>query len=526
MPSHDRRAAARRRAWGRGPVILRFESLEGRQLMAVNAMAAKQALPDLLSTEFDTAPSADWNDTIGVNGAVANLGNAPVPPGAFAGIYASPSMVIGPGSQLVGVVAIKAGLQPGETQSFHQAVTLPPSALVGMKSTKLWLGVRIDPQGAITESNTVNNEGRGLAIDQAIVTITPKRPSNLNGASFALSTSQALWGDPINITAQITNNAQGDAPATRAKIVLTPTGEVPGGPDDVTVGNIAVPAIPSFGRVNVVQQITLPAVPPTNLLGQTSFLITMVQDADHQASLGVYAPQLQGVGLDTAAIGISLPPKNTIVQGAKPDLAATGVHAPGAPLHWGQSFQVDTTVQNIGQANAPEFKVRFLLTGLNGSTDRSLFLGEADVTSGLAAGFAQDVIQTVSLPSRLPYGFNVASLDYGRVVAIIDPENLINENLKTNNQATSAPVTLYVLNTDGTTTVPVLPPIRQNVPAPATPSTTANPANVQNPSVPIKHGSYKVPKKAKENPIIHQISSYPKKFNNFFKSLNIFSKTK
>ena len=28
MPSHDRRAAGRRRAWGRGPIILKLESLE------------------------------------------------------------------------------------------------------------------------------------------------------------------------------------------------------------------------------------------------------------------------------------------------------------------------------------------------------------------------------------------------------------------------------------------------------------------------------------------------------------------
>ena len=33
MPSNDRRAAGRRRAWGRGPIILKLESLERRALM-------------------------------------------------------------------------------------------------------------------------------------------------------------------------------------------------------------------------------------------------------------------------------------------------------------------------------------------------------------------------------------------------------------------------------------------------------------------------------------------------------------
>ena len=83
----DRRAAARRRAWGRGPMILRFEPLEGRQLMA--ALPTGVALPDLVSTSFTTPQASDYNSTIEVKGAIANVGSAAVPPGAIAGIYAS-----------------------------------------------------------------------------------------------------------------------------------------------------------------------------------------------------------------------------------------------------------------------------------------------------------------------------------------------------------------------------------------------------------------------------------------------------
>ena len=34
MPTLNRRAAGRRRAWGRGPIILKFDSLERRELLA------------------------------------------------------------------------------------------------------------------------------------------------------------------------------------------------------------------------------------------------------------------------------------------------------------------------------------------------------------------------------------------------------------------------------------------------------------------------------------------------------------
>ena len=61
MPSRDRRAAGRRRAWGRGPVILRFEPLEGRALLS--------GLPDLVSASFTTSThSADWGSTLQAEG--------------------------------------------------------------------------------------------------------------------------------------------------------------------------------------------------------------------------------------------------------------------------------------------------------------------------------------------------------------------------------------------------------------------------------------------------------------------------
>ena len=55
------------------------------------------------------------------------------------------------------------------------------------------------------------------------------------------------------MTAQIDNNAQGDAPPTRARLVLTPAGLNPGGADDVTIGYLNVPAIPAWQTVNLTQ---------------------------------------------------------------------------------------------------------------------------------------------------------------------------------------------------------------------------------------------------------------------------------
>jgi hypothetical protein len=471
MSSHDRRAAARRRAWGRGPIILRFEPLEGRALMATSAAA----LPEIVATSFTVTPSADWDQPVQASGTIANIGTAPVPPGAIAAIYASPSATVGASSLLLGIVSINAGLAPGATQSFSQTVTMPPSPLPNMtsSSTQLWFGLDIDPQGVVPQQNPKLNKNQGVGLDEAPVTIAAIPPSNLIGTVFNLSSLSATWGQTITLTAQVQNSAQGDAPATRAKIVLTPNGQAPGTFTDISIGSINIPPLAPFQTTNVVQQITLPATPLPQLAGQTTFQITMIQDADHQASAMVQAPTIRGVGQDTASITISNGPTTNLSTAPLSDLAAGTVTAPTTALYWGDGFRVSTVVQNIGQAASPPFNVEFLLTGTNGlGGGQAISLGSALVAGGLASGFSQTITQDLTLPSRLPYGMTVGALSYGRIVAVVDPENLVNETYKNNNSAQSAPVTLRIFGVDGNATVPTTAPVRANAPLTAGTTTT------------------------------------------------------
>ena len=59
--------------------------------------------------------------------------------------------------------------------------------------------------------------------------------------------------------------------------------------------------------------------------------------------------------------------------------------------------------------------------------------------------------QTLTLPYRLPAGITLSSLGTGKIAMVLDPENILNETFKNNNTATSGPVTLRLLGTDGTT---------------------------------------------------------------------------
>ena len=128
MTSDKRRAAGRRRAWGRGPIILRFEPLENRELLST----ATPALPDLVGQSFQTPTTLTWGSSFQAQGVVVNQGNAPATKAFQVDIYASPTPVIGTGSVLLGEATIPAGLQPKGQSAFNDPLTLPSTPLANL----------------------------------------------------------------------------------------------------------------------------------------------------------------------------------------------------------------------------------------------------------------------------------------------------------------------------------------------------------------------------------------------------------
>jgi hypothetical protein len=290
----------------------------------------------------------------------------------------------------------------------------------------------------VGESNYRNDENVGPPYDAAPILIQAPIPSNLVGTTLAVSPTTPTWGSPIQVTAQITNQSSGSSPQTRALIALTPQGLDYGGTNTVGIGNIDVPPLGPYQTINLVQDITLPAVPPVLLANYTNFALTMTQDADYIANdLYPHTPD-QGVGLDQTAIAITTSPTSTATPGPLADLAASSVLVSKSTVTWGSSFQVSTEVQNLGQAASGPFLVQFLLTGQGGSSNDAIFLGETTIPS-LAAGYSQPLTQTLQLPNRLPAGVTLNAVGYSRILVLVDPENVVNESLYTNNDSLSAP---------------------------------------------------------------------------------------
>jgi CARDB len=451
MPSHNRRAAGIRRAWGRGPIILKLETLERRELLAASASST---LPDLVNSSLVTAPAtADWGQTLEVEGHVKNQGGGPTTVPFEITVYASPIRGIDKYAVPIGYVQIPAGLAAGQTVPYQTSVTIPTTPVPDVNSAggTLYITTVVNSTNTVAESNTHNNEDLGPPYDTDAVVIDPATPPNLVGTTLVVSPTDPTWGSTITVTAQISNESAGSSPQTRALLSLTPQGLTYGGSTSVGIGSIMVPPLGAYQTVNLVQTITLPAVQPSSIANYTNFGLTMTQDADYLTNdLYPHGPT-QGVGLDEAALTITTSATSTATAGALPDLAASSVLLSKSSVNWGSSVQVTSEVQNLGQGASPSSLVDFVLTGQTGSLTDAIFLAETTIPA-LAPGASAPINQTITLPVRLPAGVSLGSVGYARIEMLTNPENDFDESIYSNGASLSEP---FIVRLPGNaTTVP------------------------------------------------------------------------
>ena len=332
-------------------------------------------------------------------------------------------------------------------------MTIPTTPVPDVNSDggTLYITTVVNSTNTVAESNTHNNEDLGPPYDTSAVVIEPKTPANLIGTTFAVTPTDPTWGSTITVTAQITNQSSGESPQTRALLSLTPDGLNYGSSTTVGIGSITVPPLAPYQTINLVQNITLPAVEPSSITNYTNFGLTMTQDADYLTNdLYPHSPS-QGTGLDEAAITITTSSTSTATVGNLPDLAASSVMLSKTSVNWGSTVQVTSDVENLGLGASPASLVFFVLTGETGSLADAIFLGETTIPA-LAPGASAAIDQTVALPVRLPAGVSLGNVGYARLELITNPENDFDESIYTNGDSLSQP---FIVRLPGNaTTVP------------------------------------------------------------------------
>ena len=446
MATNDRRDGAGRRAGYRGPKILRLEPLESRQLLstAAEAAAAATKAPDLVAVSFRSDPYGDWGQTITVGGTIRNQGNADAPAPFKVDVYVSTAANRSTGAVKVGSVTID-HLSAGQDAIFEQDFDLPPSAVPAVgQDGAVHIGMIVDAGDAVVESNTDNNFDQGVGVDSAVVMIVPYQPANLAVRSVTFDQTSLSWGDTVKVTTRVENTLGGQAPASTARVVLTPPGVAVGSGNEVSlVGDLEVPELLPYQSVDVTTEIRLPDGPPKGFTDAGSFIARVVADADHDVTPTLAPQPTQGRGIDWQVLTVALDPSDTPIDPAAPkaDLAAGEVLTPGATLNWGGTFQVASTITNQGTSAAGPIAVRFLLGGPNGELTNALVLGDTRIDSGIAAGASQTITQTLKLPGKLPFGTSLGD-GIGRIIVQVDSDNTIDETNELNNMYSSVPITL------------------------------------------------------------------------------------
>ena len=514
----------RAKAWGRGPFPLRLETMESRELLAASVAAAAAAvapsLPDITGVSLSTSSQLYWGDSLHAQGTVINQGTTATTSPFNVGIYAS-SNPTGANAVLIGEATIPAGLAPGAKATFNQAVVLPTTSIPTNAAGQIYIATAIDPEKTLSEGSTANNSGVGVGVDSTPVTIASHGPAQLVGSSFSVTPSQAAWGSSVQISAQIQNNGQGNSPATIASIVLSPPGQSPGSPGDVTLQHINVPALDAGQMATITQSVVLPAIPPTTLAGGTTYTLSIVADSAFQTNTLAPHVATRGLGLDMAQMTITTPSGAPTNSSPQPNLDVVSVTAPTTPIALGQTFQVTSDIQNNGTGDSVPVTLRYLLVGADGSLSNGIFLADATLT-GLKAGYGQKVVQNLQLPKSFPAGLTLNSSGTAKIAVIANPENTVNMASVANNSATSKTILIQYVNSDGKTVNP-------------NPSTTGSTTGGSKKARKVSAAEAALVAKAKTlttqeklnianqrlegHSISHNIKAFPKRAETYFKNL-------
>ena len=346
MSSDDRRTRARRRAWGRGPTILRFEPLEGRQLLtATNPLAV--------------IASAAGMDT---------------------------STLAATGTDSHGTTAT-----PATTTTTTGSASTPAAATTSTTTTAAAATV------GTTDASLAADSAAPVAAKPVAAKPVVGKPAPAGDASnlvaLSFTTGHNLdWGDAFHASGAVKNVGPTATTAPRdLKIYASTTPSL--GSDAVFVGTLTIPSgVPAGGVTSFDADLAAPPVPLATLGNAPSYYL--VPKLSGAAS---------GLAATTQASSAPLDSVVTVTPKVPPKLVGAGISVNPGGIAWGDTLSVTAIVKNISQGAAPPTNARIILTpvGKTPGAGSDYQIGQVPIPP--IGGFQTvTATQKITLPSFAP----------------------------------------------------------------------------------------------------------------------------
>ena len=362
---------------------------------------------DLYAASIDGPASATSGTTIPVAVVISNGGGNSA--GAFVNrYYLSTDTFINAAEDTLLASYSWAALGFATSQSENRVVTVPASLAAGT----YYLGVIVDADGQVTETNEANNIGVDA---QSIALSEPVSGVDLVVTEF-LAPASATMGTTVSVSSAIRNDGTSAATSFTETYYLSPDAVIDGTGNDENLASWTLGTLASAATTTASREFTLPAttVPGNYYLG---LLVTSAQDT---------------ITANNASVR-----EFTVAPASGADLTPTNVQGP-TTIWPGSIANITYSVGNVGSSDADAMFVDFYLSTDANITTTDVYVARVN-SPAITGGSGGTYTITTTVPQTVPTGTYYLG-------CIVDASNLVTETNETNNVLAASST---LLATDG-----------------------------------------------------------------------------
>ncbi|MBD2328880.1 CARDB domain-containing protein [Alkalinema sp. FACHB-956] len=254
-----------------------------------------------------------------------------------------------------------------------------------------YIGMVIDPDNQISESNEANNASVGREIDYDIITVNNTQRSNLKGKSFDVRPEPLVAGGRFNLNFDVQNLGGATGRPFDVSFYLSTDAIISATDfflDKVTLSALAGGS--STGPLFLTKDLILPSVNDPFWIGDRTYYVGMIVDSGNVV--------LETNELDNSNQGLLVDYDDVLIQNTQlPNLKGKSFDVRPEPLTAGGRFNFDFEVQNLGGATGGSFEVSFYLSTNNIISTADYFLTKTTLSALPANGSTGKLFLTQDL---------------------------------------------------------------------------------------------------------------------------------